>query len=137
MLLVAVKVTRMDVLAHGITGRCPNCGQRTLFQEGRLFKVNETCPACGLRIENGDGAFLGPLVINYGVTVFGIILPVIALYAAGRLGAGPTLAAALTVGLVVPLLLYRLSWGWWLMLYYLFLPDNLPANLEGRPEDDE
>jgi hypothetical protein len=38
---------------------------------------------------------------------------------------------------VIPVLLYRLSWGWWLTLYYCFLPDNLPANLGGRPEDDE
>jgi uncharacterized protein (DUF983 family) len=131
-----VKVTRLDVIARGITGRCPNCGQRTLFQEGRLFKVNETCPSCGLKIENGDGAFLGPFVINYGVTVFGLIIPVILLYAAGMLGADVALAIALVAGLIVPLLLYRLSWGWWLMLYYFFLPDNLPANLQGRPEDD-
>jgi uncharacterized protein (DUF983 family) len=127
----------MDVLANGIAGRCPNCGLRTLFQEGRLFKVNGVCPNCGLRIENGDGAFLGPLVINYGVTVFGLIIPVIMLYASGRLGADAALATAIAVGLIVPLLLYRLSWGWWLMLYYFFLPDNLPANLDGRPEDDD
>jgi uncharacterized protein (DUF983 family) len=131
-----MKVTRMDVIANGITGRCPNCGQRTLFHEGRYFKVNKACPVCGLKIENGDGAFLGPLVINYGVTVFGIIIPVVLLYASGRLGAGAVLAIALVVGLAVPLLLYRLSWGWWLMLYYFFLPDNLPANLDGRAKDD-
>jgi uncharacterized protein (DUF983 family) len=127
----------MDVIANGIRGRCPNCGKGTLFQKGRLFKVNEACPSCGLRIENGDGAFLGPFVINYGVTVFGIIIPVVAAYAAGKLGAHAALAIALIVGLVVPLLLYRLSWGWWLMIYYFFLPDNLPANLEGRLGDDE
>jgi uncharacterized protein (DUF983 family) len=126
----------MDVIANGITGRCPNCGQRTLFEEGRFFKVNEACPNCGLKIENGDGAFLGPFVINYGVTVFGIIIPVILLYASGKLGADAALAIALVAGLAVPLLLYRLSWGWWLMLYYFFLPDNLPANLDGRSEDD-
>jgi uncharacterized protein (DUF983 family) len=127
----------MDVLANGIMGRCPNCGQRTLFERGRPFKVNGACPSCGLRIETGDGAFLGPFVINYGVTVFGVIIPVVALYAAGKLGADATLAIALIVGLVVPLLLYRLSWAWWTMLYYFFLPDNLPANLDGRTEDDE
>lgn len=126
----------MEVIRNGIRGRCPNCGRRSLFQEGRFFKVNGACPVCGLRIESGDGAFLGPLVVNYGVTVFGIIIPIIVLYAAGRLGANLTLAIALITGLIVPLLLYRISWGWWLMLYYFFLPDNLPANLEGREKDD-
>jgi len=132
----AVKVTRAQIIANGLACRCPNCGRRTLFSSGRFFKVNEACPSCGLKIENGDGAFLGPFVINYGVTVFGIIIPIIALYATGKLGANTALAMALVTGLVVPLLLYRLSWAWWLTLYYFFLPDNLPANLEGRRGDD-
>jgi uncharacterized protein (DUF983 family) len=132
-----VKVTRIDVIRNGVLCRCPNCGQRTLFQPGRWFKVNEVCPGCGLKIEKGDGAFLGPFVINYGITAFGIIIPVIVLYATGKLGATATLAIALVAGLGAPLLLYRLSWGLWLMLYYLFLPDNLPANLQGKQEDDE
>jgi uncharacterized protein (DUF983 family) len=130
-------VTRAQVIERGLACRCPNCGQRTLFQKGGLFRVNEACPNCGLRIEKGDGAFLGPFVLNYGVTAFGVIIPVIVLYVLGRLGAAATLSVCLVASLGVPLLLYRLSWGWWLMLYYLFLPDNLPANLEGRSEDDE
>lgn len=132
-----MKVTRTDVIANAITGCCPNCGKRSIFAKGRVFKVNESCPNCGLRIENGDGAFLGPFVINYGITAFGIIIPVIVLYVTGRLGLTATFATALLAGLFAPLILYRLSWAWWLMLYYFFLPDNLPANLEGRAGDDE
>jgi uncharacterized protein (DUF983 family) len=132
-----VRITRAQVIANGIACRCPNCGQRTIFERGRLFKVNATCPNCGLRIEKGDGAFLGPFVINYGVTAFGIVIPAIVLYASGRLGMAATLTITLAASLLAPLLLYRLSWAWWLMLYYFFLPDNLPGNLEGRPEDDE
>jgi len=132
-----MKVSRLTIVANGLTCRCPNCGQRTLFERGRLFKVNESCASCGLRIERGDGEFLGPFVVNYGVTAFGIVVPVILLYAAGTLGAAATLATCLAAALVAPLLLYRLSWGWWLALYYFFLPGNLPGNLGGRPEDDE
>jgi uncharacterized protein (DUF983 family) len=132
-----LKVSRLQVIANGLVCRCPNCGQRTLFQPGRIFKVNESCPNCGLTIEKGDGAFLGPLVINYAVTAFGFIIPVILLHVTGKLGASATLALCFVGALAVPLLLYRLSWGWWLMLYYLFLPDNLPSNLEGRSGDDE
>lgn len=29
---------------------------------------------------------------------------------------------------VLPILLYRSTWSWWLMLYFLFLPESLPAN---------
>jgi uncharacterized protein (DUF983 family) len=127
----------MQVIAHGLACRCPNCGQRTLFAPGRIYKVNESCPNCGLRIEKGDGAFLGPFVINYAVAAFGFIIPVILLYVNGKLGATTTLVLCFVGALLVPLLFYRLSWGWWLALYYFFLPDNLPGNLDGRAEDDE
>jgi uncharacterized protein (DUF983 family) len=132
-----MKVTRARILANGIACRCPNCGQRTLFERGRLFKVNASCPSCGLKIERGDGEFLGPFVINYAVTAFGLIVPILLLYAFGKLSAAAALSMALAAGMAAPLLVYRLSWGWWLALYYFFLPDNLPGNLEGRPEDND
>ena len=121
-----MQVTRLQVIERGIACRCPNCGLATLFNPGRLFKVNETCPSCGLRIEKGDGAFLGPFVVNYGVTAFGVVIPVILLYVSGRMGAVATLVVCFAGALLMPILPYRLTWGWWLMLYYLFLPDNPP-----------
>jgi len=132
-----VNVTRLQIVANGIMCRCPNCGERTLFEHGRLFKVNARCPNCGLRIERGDGEFLGPFVINYGMTAFGVVVPIILLYAGGMLSAAAALSMALAAGLAAPLLLYRLSWGLWLALYYFLLPGSLPGNLHGRPEDDE
>ncbi len=132
-----MKVTRTQVIANGIRCRCPNCGQLTIFRPDGYFKVNESCANCGLRFEKGDGAFLGPLVINYGVTAFGVVIPVILLYVVGRIPAAVALPLCFAGALLVPVLLYRVSWGWWLMLYYFFLPDNLPGNREGRPEDDE
>jgi uncharacterized protein (DUF983 family) len=132
-----MKVTRLLVLARGLAGCCPNCGHRTLFAAGRVFKVNETCPDCGLRIDRGEGAFLGPFVLNYAAAAFGVIIPLILLHLWGFLGSLATLVLCFVGAFVVPLALYRISWGWWLALYYCFLPDNLPANLEGRAEDDE
>jgi uncharacterized protein (DUF983 family) len=131
-----VTVTRLQIIAKGLACRCPNCGGRTLFQPGKFFRVNERCPVCGLVIDRGDGAFLGPFVVNYGVTAFGFIVPVIVLYTMGRLGAAATLALCFAGSLGLPILLYRVSWGWWLMLYYFFLPENIPANLRGSPDDE-
>ena len=45
-----------------------------------MFKVNESCPDCGLKIEKGDGAFLGPFVINYSLTTFGFVIPIVLLH---------------------------------------------------------
>ena len=50
---------------------------------------------------------------------------------AGTLGVISWRAALVLAGLgctVLPFLLYRSTWSWWLMLYFLFLPQSLPAN---------
>ena len=39
-------------------------------------------------------------------------------------------------GFGVPLLLYRSSWSWWLMIYFFFFPYRLPVNWE-EPDSDE
>jgi len=132
-----MKVTRVQAIGRGLAGRCPNCGSATLFEPGRRFTVSETCRVCGLKLDRGEGTFLGPFVLNYAVAAFGVVIPLIILHALGHLGPGATLGLCAAGALLVPLLLYRASWGWWLALYYAFLPDNLPANLEGRPENDE
>jgi hypothetical protein len=118
-------VTRAQVIVNGLKCRCPNCGSRTLFKPGKLFDVNESCSVCGLKFEKGEGTFLGPFVLNYAVTAFGVVIPILILYAFGKVGGTATLVLCAVGALGVPLL-----------LYYFFLPDNLPANLEGRAEDD-
>jgi uncharacterized protein (DUF983 family) len=132
-----VKVTRATIVANAVRCLCPNCGRRTIFATGRMFKVNPSCPACGLRIEAGDGAFLGPFVINYAITAFGLVVPLLVLYAVGWIGARTALALSLAAALIVPLLLYRLSWGLWLAVYYFFLPQDVPGNLgDGGPDGE-
>ena len=132
-----MKVTRVRLLEHGLRGHCPNCGGSTISQPGTLFKINPACSVCGLPIDRGEGAFLGPLVVNYAVTVFALIAPVIILSARGQLSSTATLTLAVLLGLGAPILLYRISWAWWLTIYYFFLPENLPANLEGGAGTDE
>ncbi len=132
-----MKVTAGQVISRGLACRCPNCGEKTLFQPGKLFGVNPACPNCGLKFEKGEGAFLGPFVLNYGVTVFGFVLPIVAFAVAGKLSLPLTIAGAAIAAFLLPLAFYRWSWGWWVGLYYFFLLDNLPANRGDMPEDDE
>ncbi|HEX2267172.1 MAG TPA: DUF983 domain-containing protein [Actinomycetota bacterium] len=51
---------------RALARRCPRCGQGRLFS--RWFTLTERCPRCGLRFEREEGAFLGSLALNYGVT---------------------------------------------------------------------
>jgi predicted RNA-binding Zn-ribbon protein involved in translation (DUF1610 family) len=133
-----MRVTRLQIVARGLTNRCPNCGGRTLFRKGTLFKVNPECPKCGLRIERDEGFFIGSMSLNYGVTLVCFLTPVMLLAYFDVIG---TTFAAILAGagaLLFPALFYRSSRSWWLMNYYLFLPHHLPANREGLPpEEDE
>ncbi|HVE93058.1 MAG TPA: DUF983 domain-containing protein [Actinomycetota bacterium] len=54
------------VILRGLTRRCPRCGGGRLFR--RWFTMLPSCPRCGLVLQRGEGAFLGSLAINYGVT---------------------------------------------------------------------
>lgn len=123
-------VTRAQIVARGLTNRCPNCGGKTLFKSGTLFRVNESCPQCGMPIDRGgdEGFYLGSLSLNYGVTLVGFLVPVAVLAYRGVLGTTTAIVLALIGSVVVPALLYRPSRSWWLMNYYFFLPQHLPAN---------
>ncbi|MFZ9838534.1 MAG: DUF983 domain-containing protein [Opitutaceae bacterium] len=133
-------VTRLQIVTRGLTNCCPNCGARTLFRPDARFRLNPACPACGFAFERGndEGFFLGSMSLNYGVTLVGFLLPVALLAYHGVM---PIRGAAIVAGvgaLGVPILLYRPSRSWWLMNYYFFLPQHLPANGGtggGGPED--
>jgi uncharacterized protein (DUF983 family) len=126
----APNVTRRQLLMRGLRCLCPNCGQAKLF-ETRLH-IHRYCPKCGMRIERSDGYYLGPVCINYGIAVFTFVLPVLLLGFFGYITIKLALAIAFTGALLLPVLLYRFSWSYWLMIYYICLPDELHAN---RPED--
>ncbi|HEU5080313.1 MAG TPA: TFIIB-type zinc ribbon-containing protein [Opitutaceae bacterium] len=136
--VMELTVTRGQIVARGLMNRCPNCGGKTLFKDGTLFELNKACPRCGLKLEKDEGFFLGSMSLNYGVTVIVFLLPVLVLYLTGILSG---LVAAIVAGvgaIAVPILFYRSSRSWWLMNYYIFLPQHLPAN-QGKlpPGDDE
>ncbi|HTX66911.1 MAG TPA: DUF983 domain-containing protein [Opitutaceae bacterium] len=137
---MAAAVSRGQIVARGLTNRCPNCGGRTLFRPGRPFQLNPECPQCGLRLERDEGVFLGAMSLNYGVTLIGCLAPIMILAWYGVLSIGTAGILAGIGAVVVPLLLYRPSRSWWLMNYYVFLPQHLPANQDrardGAPGDE-
>ena len=81
-----------------------------------------------MQFERDEGFFLGSMSLNYGVTIFAFLVPVLLLYLTGILG-GTVAAVMAGVGAIVfPILFYRSSRSWWLMSYYFCLPQHLPAN---------
>ena len=128
----SMKVTRLQIVARGLTHRCPNCGGRTLFRRGSLLAVNASCPACGLAIERDEGFFLGSMSLNYGVTLVGFLVPVALLAWHGAIGVRTAVVLAVAGSVVFPLIFYRSSRSWWLMNYYFLFPRHLPANQPGQ-----
>ncbi|MDO8542312.1 MAG: DUF983 domain-containing protein [Opitutaceae bacterium] len=126
----AFKVSRIQILHRGLTNRCPNCGGRTLFKPGTLFQLNRQCPVCGFLFErdNDEGFFLGSMSLNYGVTLIGFLTPVMLLAYFKVIDTTTAIVLAGVGAIVVPALFYRSSRSWWLMNYYFFLPQHLPAN---------
>src|SRR5688572_24652236 len=122
-----MSVTKVQIISRGFTNRCPNCGERTLFPPNSL-RIRRRCPKCGTGFDRGEGFYLGPWVLNYTVAVFVFVLPAIV---AGARGTIPWMGSLVLAGIgctLLPLLLYRATWSWWLMLYFFFLPHSLPAN---------
>jgi hypothetical protein len=66
--------------------------------------------------------------LNYGVTIFAFLVPVLCLYLAGVLSGTVAAVLAGSGAIIFPILFYRSSRSWWLMSYYFFLPQHLPAN---------
>jgi uncharacterized protein (DUF983 family) len=129
-----MNVTRIDILTRGLTNRCPNCGGKTLFVPGRIFQMHESCPACGFKFEGAsgqEGFYIRATSLNFGVTLTCYLLPVL-LLAYTRLISVPVAQGLAFGGALVPALLYRSSRSWALLNYYIFSPQELPAN-EGTP----
>ena len=123
-----MKVSQGQIIARGLTNRCPNCGGATLFKAGKFFELDRQCSACGLKIEKDEGFFLGAMALNYGVTLVAYLVPVALLWYGGVISGTAAVVAAVAGSIVVPILLYRSSRSWQLMLYYSFFPHHLPAN---------
>jgi len=123
-----ILVTRGQIITRGLTHRCPNCGSRTLFVSGSAFTLSGECRECGLKFERDEGSFLGAMSLNYGVTVCGFLVPVLLAFWAGWISGTVAAVLAGAGSILFPIVFYRSSRSWWLMNYYLVLPQHLPAN---------
>jgi uncharacterized protein (DUF983 family) len=133
-----MNVTRGQIIARGLTHRCPNCGGHTLFKAGTFFQTNKECPQCGFKIERDEGFFLGSMSLNFGVTLVGFLTPVMLLAYYNVIGTTLAIVLAGAGSFGFPTLFYRSSRSWWLMNYYFFLPQHLPANRAAiEPRGDE
>ncbi|MDX1993221.1 MAG: DUF983 domain-containing protein [bacterium] len=101
----------------GVIVRCPNCERGAMFQG--LFRMNATCPVCGVRFERRDGESLGGMMFTLG---FAEVLSVGGFFLTEALFAPPLLVqlavwTVFTVAFCV--LFYRSGRGLWVSVVYL------------------
>lgn len=121
-----MRVTSRQVISRGLQWRCPNCAGPLIF--GPRMRLEPKCPRCALAWDRGNGFFLGAMVWNYGVTVFGLLLWVVLAALRGWISPPLAIGLGLVIALVFPLIFYKWSWVLWLTTYYAVLPNELPAN---------
>ncbi len=120
------KVSHIQILERGLTQKCPNCGEKSIFET--TFKLHENCPNCSLAFERGEGFFLGSMSINYSFTIIFCLIPVALLWYFKIISGLFAAIFALIGALFFPVIFYRCSRSLWLMFYFLVLPHELPLN---------
>ena len=75
--------------------------------------------------------------INYGITVFGFIVPLLVLYLTGVIYGLVACLAAGVGAIAFPVLFYRSSRSWWFMAFFFFLLHHLPANRRELEADED
>jgi uncharacterized protein (DUF983 family) len=112
-------VSATRALARGLARRCPRCGRGKLFR--RWLQLTTACPRCGLTFEREEGAFLGSLAINYGVTALAVIayLVVVLVLTLPDPPVFALTAGAVGIAIVVPLFVYPFAKTTWAAIDYL------------------
>ena len=129
-------VSRWEIAKRGLGVRCPNCGQPGLFRH--WFKLRPRCLRCGFKLTRSDGFFLGAMVWNYGLTVFGVLPFILLATLMGWISVTSCILMCVAAGFIIPCITYPFAWSLWLMSYYLVLPHELPANeTELIPTDED
>lgn len=90
-----------------------------------------------MEYERGEGFFLGSMSINYGVTIVVCLVPILILGLTGVLSPSWAIGLAVAGTIFFPILFYRSSRSWWLMVFFFFLPHLLPANRRALAKDED
>jgi uncharacterized protein (DUF983 family) len=112
----------MPSLVSAIRKRCPNCGEKKIWQSyGQTY---EACPRCHFRFEREDGYWVGALIVAIAIVmallVVVFVIPMLVLWPDVP-WTGLLIAAFVILGLS-PIVFYPQSKTIWLWLDLKFNP---------------
>jgi uncharacterized protein (DUF983 family) len=102
------------MLWRAVRRRCPRCAVRGAFFTSWFHRADR-CPRCGYRWERHEGFVLGPITMNMVVTfgLVGVVLVVGLLVTLADGSPWPIIAAGVVVAVVVPIVIYPITWTLW------------------------
>jgi uncharacterized protein (DUF983 family) len=116
--------------------KCPRCQEGAVFEEknpykfGKLFKMHETCPHCGLRYEIEPSFFYGAMYVSYGYSVALFVATYIIMNLIYEPEITDIIIALTVVVLVLAPLVLRLSRITWLNLFVKYDPERRGPSLK-------
>ncbi|HLU82864.1 MAG TPA: DUF983 domain-containing protein, partial [Trueperaceae bacterium] len=130
------RLSDRKAMLGSIMGRCPNCGEGSLFMG--LYKVREKCEVCAVRFERDTGAWLGAMVVAYALAVVAVVITAAVTIIKWGLYQGLEWVLVAT-GVVSVLALYRPVKGFWIWSMWaagLVVRDDEFADRQGlKPAD--
>lgn len=112
-----------EIIARGLSGSCPKCGERGLFRN--WFKLQPSCTHCGLVLGKEDGFYLGTTSIGYVLAIIIVLIPICFLVVADVIGVWTGVALGIVGSLLLVAAAYPLMLCALITVYYLFRPQEL------------
>lgn len=105
------------LIRRALTRRCPVCGRGAIFESH--FRMNRSCPACGVVFWKDPGESLGAMYVDYAVATVALLVAWLILYFTTHLSDAVQIAIVSTIAVASILIFYPISRSVWTVLVYL------------------
>ncbi|MEN8660936.1 MAG: DUF983 domain-containing protein [Lentimonas sp.] len=124
-----MKITRGEIIARSLTGRCPNCGEFGMFKN--WFRLNKHCTSCDMQLEKEEsGFYFGTTSIGYVLAIIFVIIPVCVLVVMDKFSMWTGVTIGILGSIILCVALYPFMLCWVIMTYFAVCAEELPKNAE-------
>jgi uncharacterized protein (DUF983 family) len=113
---MATPTTSM-LIRRALTRRCPVCGRGEIFESH--FRMNRSCPSCGVIFWKDPGESLGAMYVDYAVATVAFLIAWLVLDFTTHLSDPVQVAIVSAVAVASILIFYPISRSVWTVLVYL------------------
>jgi uncharacterized protein (DUF983 family) len=112
------------LIGRALTRRCPYCGARGIHRT--WWSLRERCPRCGVPFEREEGYFVGTYAVNLVAAEFLGFGTVLALLLLTDLPTLALQAAAVVLGVGLPIIGYPFAASLWMVIDLMLDPPERP-----------